>query len=141
MKILLDTGFMVAMLNKNDTHHKQALAVLDSKAKLTQYHTVWECLAEACHQLDTQKRQILLRWLVAVQAKIHATKQEDLSKIADYMAKYANVSKGKGADLADVSLVLLADKIKTVNILTVDKADFETYRTLSGKPFKRLWLK
>lgn len=142
MNILLDTGFMVALLVKNDKYHSQAVAILGGvKASVNNYHTVWECLTEACHKLSNDKRQALIKWLVAVDAKIHATKQEDLLKIADYMAKYANVSKGKGADLADVSLVLLADKIKTVNILTVDRADFETYRTLSGKPFKRLWLK
>lgn len=35
---------------------------------------------------------------------------------------------------------LSARNMKTTHIFTVDKADFDTYRTRTGKPFNRLWV-
>ena len=46
-----------------------------------------------------------------------------------------------GADLADVALVFLADRLGVHNILTVDRKDFDRYRTPLGKKLKRLWVK
>jgi len=60
--------------------------------------------------------------------------------IRENMTKYANASKYKGADITDVALVFLGARLKTNNIFTVDIEDFETYKTLSGKNFTRLWM-
>lgn len=85
-------------------------------------------------------RQILLKWLAEFGVEIHASQSNELLEMAAYMAKYHNASKNHGADFADVALVFLAARLKTTHIFTVDKADFDTYRTRSGKPFNRLWV-
>ncbi len=40
----------------------------------------------------------------------------------------------------DVALVFLAARLKTTHIFTIDRTDFNTYRTRAGKPFNRLWV-
>lgn len=140
MKILLDTGFMVGMFKPKDQHAPVVRRILGADHSANQFHTVWECIAEACHHLENRHRQALLRWLDNEGVQVHHGEREDLIRMADYMAKYANVSNGKGPDVADIALVLLADRINTISIFTVDEKDFSTYRTLSGKPFRRLWV-
>ncbi|MFZ4504310.1 MAG: type II toxin-antitoxin system VapC family toxin [Methylovulum sp.] len=145
MDILLDTGFLVALIikpqNQQQTvQHETAKQMLKTHG-MDNFHTVWECVTEACHLLSKNSRQILLKWMQAFGVYIHASQEHELPDMAEYMAKYSNVSNGHGADFADVALVFLAARLKTTHIFTIDKADFETYRTRSGKPFNRLWVK
>ena len=42
-------------------------------------------------------------------------------------------------DLADASLVWLANNIGITDIITIDRADFAIYRTAKGKPFRNLF--
>lgn len=139
MDILLDTGFLVALIARDSVHHSTAKFVLQeySHANL---HTLWECITEAGHFLNSQGRSALLYWLDDYGVTVHHSRIEDLKKMAVYIKKYSNVSKGKGADIADVSLVFLAEYLKTTWIFTVDRGDFDSYRTVTGKHFKRLWL-
>jgi predicted nucleic acid-binding protein len=44
-------------------------------------------------------------------------------------------------DLADASLVVLAEEIGDGRILSTDKRDFRAYRWKSRKPFRNLLLK
>jgi predicted nucleic acid-binding protein len=145
MDILLDTGFLVALIvkpkNEKETmQHETAKQMLKTHC-MDNFHTVWECVTEACHLLSKDSRQILLKWLKEFGVKIHASQEYELPEMAAYMAKYSNVSNGHGADFADVAMVFLAARLKTTHIFTIDRADFDTYRTRSGKPFNRLWVK
>jgi predicted nucleic acid-binding protein len=144
MDILLDTGFLVALIikpqNQKQTEQHETAKQMLKKYGMENFHTVWECVTEACHLLSKDSRQILLKWLVAFDVKIHASQPSELLEMAAYMEKYSNVSKNHGADFADVAIVFLAARLKTTHIFTVDKADFDTYRTRSGKAFNRLWI-
>ncbi|MEI6708085.1 MAG: hypothetical protein WCK96_13230 [Methylococcales bacterium] len=82
----------------------------------------------------------MLKGLIEFGVQIHASQASELLDMAAYMAKYHNASKNHGADFADVALVFLAARLKTTHIFTVDKADFDTYRTRTGKVFNRLWV-
>lgn len=144
MDILLDTGFLVALIAKPQNklqivQHETATQMLKNHY-LDDFHTIWECITEACHLLSKDSRQILLKWIKEFGVKIHATQENELQEMAIYMAKYSNVSNGHGADFADVALIFLAARLKTTQIFTVDKSDFDTYRTRAGKPFNRLWI-
>jgi predicted nucleic acid-binding protein len=142
MNILVDSGFLIALFasSATDKHHDSAVLARKKywNAKL---HTLWECVAEASHQLNTQGRKALLEWLARQERIIvHSTNISELREMSLYMTKYANASKYKGADITDVALVFLGARLKTSNIFTVDIEDFETYKTLSGKNFTRLWM-
>jgi predicted nucleic acid-binding protein len=41
-------------------------------------------------------------------------------------------------DLADASLVLLAERTGLTEILTIDRADFDVYRLADGRPFQQV---
>ena len=54
--------------------------------------------------------------------------------MAELMQKYRDLP----MDLADASLVLLAEQLGSGRILSTDERDFKTYRWKSRKPFKNL---
>jgi predicted nucleic acid-binding protein len=51
---------------------------------------------------------------------------------ADLMARYADTP----MDFADATLVQLADTVGVIDILTLDRRGFSTYRTAKGKAFR-----
>lgn len=133
---LVDTGFLVALFNDGDAHHAGARKMLKELAGARLY-TVWEVLTEAGHLLDDTGKLNLLRWAAAGRLTVLSSDAARLGEMADFSEKYAD----GGADLADVALVFAADRLGNYNILTVDKRDFDRYRSPQGKKLKRLWLK
>jgi uncharacterized protein len=55
-------------------------------------------------------------------------------QIATLMQRYANLP----MDLADASLIILAEHLGHGRILSVDQRDFNTYRWKSTQPFQNL---
>ena len=133
---LVDTGFLVALFNDGDTHHASAAKMLGELAGAPLY-TVWEVLTEAGHLLDDRGKLNLMRWAAAGRLMILGSEPASLGEMADFMEQYAD----GGADLADVALVFVADRIGVHDILTVDRRDFDRYRSPRGKRLRRLWLK
>lgn len=133
---LVDSGFLVALFNDGDNHHADARRMLVELSGGRLY-TVWEVLAEAGHLLDDIGKLNLMRWAAAGRLTVLGSDAACLYDMADFMERYAD----SGADLADVALVFVADRIGTHSILTVDRRDFDRYRSPRGKKFKRLWLK
>ena len=58
------------------------------------------------------------------------------SRIVELMEQYADLP----MDLADASLVVLAEELGTGRILSTDQRDFRAYRWKNHKPFKNLLL-
>jgi predicted nucleic acid-binding protein len=133
---LADTGFLVALFNDGDAHHQGAVTMLQQLAGKRLY-SCWEVLTEACHLLDNTAWLNLLHWAAAGRLTVLASEAADLLAIAAFTERYAD----GGADLADVALVFAADRTGIYNILTVDRRDFDRYRSPLGKKLKRLWLK
>ena len=100
-------------------------------------YSVWEVPTEACHLLNDKSRINMLRWAAAGRLTLLSSDPAELSDMADYMVQYED----GGADLADVALVLAADRIGVHAILTVDRRDFDRYLSPKGVRLRRLWLK
>jgi predicted nucleic acid-binding protein len=132
---LTDTGFLVALFNDGDIHHASARKML-AKLAGARLYTVWEVLTEAGHLLDDVGKLNLMRWAAAGRLTLLASEPASLGDMADFMVRYAD----GGADLADVALVFAADRTGIHNILTVDRRDFDRYRSPRGKKLKRLWI-
>jgi predicted nucleic acid-binding protein len=133
---LVDTGYLVALFNDGDPYHADARAMLVTLAGAPLY-TVWEVLTEAGHLLDDTGKLNLLRWAAAGRLSVLHSDAAQLAAMADFSERYAD----GGADLADVALVFAADRISCWNILTIDRRDFDRYRSPKGKKFKRLWVR
>jgi hypothetical protein len=56
----------------------------------------------------------------------------DVSRLDELLARYERM------DLADATLVLLAEKTGVMEIFTIDRRDFEIYRTRKGRRFRLL---
>lgn len=133
---LVDTEFLVALFNDSDSHHRGARKMLAQLAGVRLY-SVWEVMTEAGHLLDDVGKLNLMRWAAAGRLTLVASDSDDLGAMADFMERYAD----GGADLADVALIFVADRLGVHNILTVDRKDFDRYRSPRGRKFKRLWVK
>ncbi|CCI21995.1 MULTISPECIES: type II toxin-antitoxin system VapC family toxin [Microcystis] len=134
--IIADTGFFVALGNKNDNFHakaKQKLVTL-KEPLITTYPVVVETsylLWERCGN-DAQFK--FIRQLTQGSIKIFHLENIHLERMLELMIKYLNLP----MDLADASLVVLAETIQENRILTTDRRDFTVYRWLNNQTFELL---
>lgn len=120
---LLDTGPLVAFLNKRDTFHSWATSVLDSLAPpLISCESV---ISEACFLVRKLKNgqeaimELLLNDLITLESPLHEGKES----VAKLLKKYHDVP----ISLADACLVALSEKYPGARVLTLD-SDFRIYR-------------
>lgn len=134
--IIVDTGFWLALIDQKDTYHQRA------KQALKQYNetliTTWCVVTETCYLLLTRKgvkaqttfiNSLDQELFTVFNLEIHHT-----SRITQLMEKYADLP----MDLADASLVILAEHLGHGRIFSVDKRDFNTYRWKQNYPFENL---
>lgn len=128
-KILIDTGVFVALFDKNDRYHNKAVKFIKNNHK--PLISTLACITETLFLIkNTKNRQGFLTWLHLAKIEIANFSHEDMPKLADLMAQYANVP----MDFADGCLVYLAIKQNIQHIATID-SDFHIYR-INGYPFR-----
>lgn len=136
--ILADTGYWVALLSRTDTHHQRAVEVSATlKERLV---TTWPVLAECTHLLSTRAGGLVARRFLercfAGAVQLADLRAEERPRLLELMARYASLP----MDLADASLVVLAERLGDGRILSTDQRDFESYRWKNRKPFRNLLL-
>jgi predicted nucleic acid-binding protein len=128
--IIVDTGPLVALFHARDQHHGAAKAVLESSPAVLV--TTWPVITEACHFLGQAGKRALLTFIRRGALRLETLSVEDVPALDDLLARYARM------DFADATLVLIAEKTGITEIFTIDRRDFEAYRTPSGRRFKLL---
>jgi hypothetical protein len=134
--ILTDTGFFVALGNRNDQFHAQAKQQLVrlKEPLITTYPVIVETaylLLERCGQ----KAQFqFLNQLAQGSIEIFQLENHHLKRMLELMMKYAELP----MDLADASLVVLAEEMNENRILTTDFRDFSVYRWDNNQAFQIL---
>jgi uncharacterized protein len=129
---LLDTGPIVAILSESDEHHKTCVEQLESiRGPLL---TCWPVIMEAAWLLRAYPLAIgkLLSGFNGRLFELASLGEADLAEIAAILAKY----KGLGIQLADASLVHLANREKIETMFTLDRRDFKVLRLTGGKKFR-----
>lgn len=135
--IITDSGFWVALVNPDDTHHSLAVDNLGNVEE--PLITTYPVITEVCHLL--LKRRVIKTMLAFMTSyrrdafsvfQIDATK--DRQRIVALMQQYADLP----MDFADASLVLLAEHLGHGRILSTDRRDFHTYRWKNTQPFSNL---
>jgi len=134
--IITDTGFWLALADQQDTHHQAA------RQKLKEIDegliTTWCVVTETCYLLLKRKGVLaqskFMESLANGAFETFNLQPYHAHRIAQLMQKYANLP----MDLADASLVILAEEIGHGRILSVDYRDFNTYRWKSTQPFQNL---
>jgi predicted nucleic acid-binding protein len=119
--VLVDTGFVVALLSRRDTHHRWAVA--QARQLGPPWRTCEAVLSEAFHLLGARGTSglsaLLRRRSVVVAFDLGA----NLEAVLRLMQKYANVP----MDLADACLVRMTETLADPVVLTTD-TDFGIYR-------------
>lgn len=134
--IIADTGFFVALANRDDRDHGPATRALGALRE--GLVTTWPVLTETSHLLAARLGTEALLAFVA-SARAGAFTIFDLTpahwpRIEALMRQYADLP----MDLADASLVVLAEAQGDGRILSTDRRDFRTYRWKQRKPFQNL---
>lgn len=134
--ILADAGFFYALADADDAWHSRARQALATQAE--GWITTWPVLTEATHLLTrwigTDAAQALLRDVAAGGIAVWQWAAPQTERLASLMERYASLP----MDLADASLVLLAEHLGHGRILTTDERDFGAYRFKSREPFQNL---
>ena len=128
--IIVDTGPLVALFHARDRHHEAAKAVLESSPAVMV--TTWPVITEACHFLGQAGKRALLTFIRRGGLRLEALSVEDIPRLDQLLERYDRM------DFADATLVLIAEKTGIAEIFTIDRRDFEAYRTRSGRRFKLL---
>ncbi len=137
--VIADTGFWLALANRKDKHHIIAsirLTELSSEPLIT----TWPVVTETCHllgaRISVQAQQLFLNNYMAGAFSLFDLTPQHIPRIVTLMKKYANLP----MNLADASLVILAEHLGHGRILSTDERDFETYRWKQREPFDNLLL-
>jgi predicted nucleic acid-binding protein len=131
--VLLDTGFIVALLDRSENFHKTcAQAVREVEAPLVTCEAV---ITESCYLLRNLSgaSEAVIENITAGIFQVPFQLSRDTSGVKQILRKY----KDRKIDLADACLIRLADQFGTADILTLDR-DFRIYRWGKNKPFRVL---
>jgi predicted nucleic acid-binding protein len=130
---LLDTGVIVALLDRDERRHLQCVEVVsDIVGPLATCEAV---IAETCYLLRRihGAPEAVIRNVANGVFQTPVRLVDQTASIEKLLKKYRNVP----MDLADACLVDLADQMDTGQILTLD-SDFEIYRWRSRRKFRLL---
>ena len=131
--VLLDTGVIVALLDRSERHHARCVRVLeDLEQPLATCEAV---IAESCY---------LLRAIPGAPETVLANVEQGIFQIPIQLNRAAAVVRSllrkyrdMPADFADACLIHLADELDTGEILTLD-SDFSHYRWRRNRAFQML---
>ena len=134
--ILTDAGPLVALLDRGESSHATCVACL---GELTgPMLTTWPAFTEAIYLLGVAGGWLAQDglWVLVERGDLEIASQgaPQAERMRTLMAKYRD----RPMDLADASLVVLAEDRRVRDILTLDRADFATYRLHRRHSF-RLW--
>jgi len=131
--ILLDTGVIVALLDRSERYHSQCVEVLsDLTGALV---TCEASIAEACYLLRDLRGapEAVISNVGNGVFQIPVRLVDQAVNVEKLMKRYRDMP----MDLADACLVDLADRLETGRILTLDR-DFEVYRWRVRRKFELL---
>jgi predicted nucleic acid-binding protein len=135
-RALVDTGAVVALINRADRFHSQAAAWF--RGFRGQLLTTEAVVTESAYVLaaSPEHRRAALTWVQRARAAgiLQVAAVEDHSALARIIAKYADLP----CDYADASLIWLAEKTGVLQIATIDQDDFSVYRVRGRRRFRIL---
>ena len=119
--VLVDAGFLVALLSRHDTHH--GWAIVQAERHSPPWKTCEAALSEAFHLLGPRGAPVLSALLRRQAVAVAFDVSDNLDAVLKLMQKYTDVP----ASLADASLVRMSETLDDPILLTTDR-DFRVYR-------------
>jgi predicted nucleic acid-binding protein len=127
-EVLVDTGALLAVLDRRDRWHRPCVAAL--KELRLPLVTSAAVLVELFYMVSARTHEVDAAWrLVGTGVLTLAPIDDaDLPALETLMRRYHD----RPMDFADATLVHIAQRESLTTVFTVDHADFETYR-LDGR--------
>ena len=129
---LVDAGPLIGAIDRKDRRHTISARFFDGFAG--RLLTTWPVVTEPCHMISDRSAVAFMRSIARGGIEVRDIPREALSGMADLMERYADLP----MDLADASLVWLADETGVRDIVTFDEGDFSVYRLSDGKRFNNV---
>jgi predicted nucleic acid-binding protein len=119
--VVVDTGFLVALLRRRDAHHEWA--AIEGESRPPPWHTCEAVLTEALHILGKPGGVGLAELVVTGMAVASFRLSDHAESVFDLMLKYQD----RPMSLADACLVRMTEILPDPVVLTTD-SDFRIYR-------------
>lgn len=137
--IIADTGFWLALRNQKDRHHLLAKQSIDAHQE-ERLITTWPVMTETYYllqsKLSTQDAIAFLELYRKNYFDLFPLDRDHAERMVKLCKKYSSLP----MDLADASLVILAEHLGDGRIFSTDQRDFQAYRWKKKKPFQNLML-
>jgi hypothetical protein len=130
---LVDTGPVVAYLDASDPAHGNVCAVMDAFSGRSV--TTPAVITEAMYFVGATRggARALAELIDRSGMTVYDVCQpSDVREAARLMERYSDTP----MDFADATLLLLADVLEVVDVLTLDRRGFSTYRTAEGRSIR-----
>lgn len=134
--ILIDTGFFIALNNPKDPEHKNAKCAFQKHSR-SKFITTWPVMTEVCHLLLRDRPKAVQSFLKAYEHggfEIFHLNKEHNTRLCELLETYHELP----MDVADASLVILAEALGHGKIMTTDRRDFSAYRWAKKNHFENL---
>lgn len=126
-RVIVDAGPLVGWFDAADGYHALVKGFFDKYSG--ELLSTWPVLGEVCHLLPEHMVAGFLRWVGRGGVTVVDVPVSALPGLADRIDKYADLP----MDLADSSLIWLAESLGVLDVLTIDRRDFGIYRTVRGQ--------
>lgn len=132
--ILIDTGPLVAFFDKDDRYHNLCIQIL--KEIREPLITTWPVLTETFYLLSFSWETQDSLWLFIQRGgiEIYPLEKSLFTRCYELMKQYRNLP----MDLADATLVAIAEHLEISKIFTLDHKDFFIYRFKQKRRFTLL---
>jgi predicted nucleic acid-binding protein len=134
--ILLDTSGLLAAIDASQRHHAECAAALSRATPplLLSPFVLAELDYLLSAHIGADAQLALLEEVVRGAYQLESFAAADIASAREVLLRFSKL----GIGLADASLVVLADRHRTRNVLTLDERHFRALRTRDRKRFKLL---
>jgi predicted nucleic acid-binding protein len=132
---IIDAGPLIALFNRNDKYNTSITAFLkDYTGRLI---CSWPVITEVSHILsfNTQTQIDFLSWIKLGGIQLVDIDLNGINRMIELSKKNSDVP----LDLADASLVVIAEGLNIKEIITID-SDYYIYRTVNKEMLKNIFI-
>jgi predicted nucleic acid-binding protein len=134
--ILLDTSGLLAAIDGSQNDHAAAAEALRSAGSplILSPFVLAELDYLLAARVGSRAELALLDEVADGAYQLEAFDRSDVAAAVEYVRRYDNIELG----LADASIIVLADRHGTSDVLTLDERHFRTVRRAAGQAFRML---
>jgi predicted nucleic acid-binding protein len=135
VRALADTGALLAYLDRKDHWHRGCRETFEH-GLLFPLLTSTAVLSELFHLARGRTHQLQVVWSFVRSGALRVVpiSDEDLPALETLMLRYRD----RPMDLADATIVRIAERESVLTVFTTDNDDFETYRAFGRRRFRVL---